>query len=350
MHKLKKMNFMILINKLKILCIVVFYCSLYPPIMVVCLITEQLSLESTLRKCFVNFLKSYWSEITFTFFSFYLQKKITIIYNKKFLKKRKSLVISNHISNFDWILLIKIFHYFKKFNELSIILKKELQNLPVVGRGMMIFDYIFLKRDINLDKEVLEKNMRKLKLKKAYNLLLFPEGTIFCENTHKLSKKYEKSKNLDFSFDYVLIPRKTGFNLIIESIYDDIDDVTDITIFHEPKIKYVHDTLTVENVFYQRNIVPNCLFLIDLYDKSEEMKEPNYIFKIFERKNLLLKNYLTNDSDFVNFLIKENVFNKNYEIIEINFCTFFTYLVYFFVLTSLCIMFYYFVNFFVNKT
>ncbi|RVD91854.1 lysophospholipid acyltransferase [Tubulinosema ratisbonensis] len=335
------MKFTSFLNKANLLTTVVLYCSLYPPIIVVCILAEWCTTGSRLRKELVKILKSYWSHITFAFFSFYLKNNITIVYNKKFLKPRRSLVISNHVSNYDWIVLIKIFYFFEKFYELSIILKKELEKLPIVGRGMKMFNYIFLKRDLKSDEEVIKRNMVKLQNEKEFYLLLFPEGTILCESTHKLSEKWAETTQFNFNFENVLIPRKTGFNLIINSLFDKIDNLTDITIFNIPKTKYIHDTLSVENLFIKKNVKFNFLFLIDVYEKNEEMKQEDFIYKIFDRKNEVLKKYHNSNLEFIDFLVQERLVNNEYEIIDINFTGLITYFIYFVVIFSLSVLFYY---------
>ena len=78
--------------------------------------------------------------------------------------------------------------------------------------------YIFLNRNYDLDQRILETMLQYYKESLcSYQLLLFPEGTDRGERAAKISDEFAKRNNLP-QYDYVLHPRTTGFNFILNEM------------------------------------------------------------------------------------------------------------------------------------
>lgn len=78
--------------------------------------------------------------------------------------------------------------------------------------------FIFLNRNIEQDKRVIENMLRYYKdMKMNYQILLFPEGTDRGERAIKISHTYADTNGLP-RYDYVLHPRTTGFNLFLNQM------------------------------------------------------------------------------------------------------------------------------------
>ena len=91
--------------------------------------------------------------------------------------------------------------------------------------------YLFLKRRWEQDKEYL-KAVFNYFLDNEYplQLLIFPEGTNYCEEGKAKSDSYARKNNLPL-YEYVLHPRVRGFNFIIQRLRDKtLKAVHDVTI------------------------------------------------------------------------------------------------------------------------
>ncbi len=91
--------------------------------------------------------------------------------NRHILKKKGYLIAANHQSAFDTIF------FFKEFDKVIYIVKKELKYIPIYGWYAMRLGNIFLNRKERI------KSVKKLSsdvsefLKKGYKVIIFPEGT-----------------------------------------------------------------------------------------------------------------------------------------------------------------------------
>jgi lysocardiolipin and lysophospholipid acyltransferase len=78
--------------------------------------------------------------------------------------------------------------------------------------------FIFLNRKIEQDKEIVERMLKYYKdTRLNYQILLFPEGTDRGARAVSISHEYADKNNLS-RYDYVLYPRTTGFNLILNQM------------------------------------------------------------------------------------------------------------------------------------
>ncbi|KAI8145357.1 acyltransferase-domain-containing protein [Fennellomyces sp. T-0311] len=143
---------------------------------------------------------------------------------------KRIIVTSNHQIYADWIYIWLIAFHAKAHGSLKIILKHSLVYLPVFGLGMQIFDFIFLKRKLALDRDTIVNNLERSKrFKIPMWLLLFPEGTVISEDTRKRSKNFAKKNDMSDN-RFTLLPRSTGLKLILETLGDDPEWMYDFTI------------------------------------------------------------------------------------------------------------------------
>lgn len=116
---------------------------------------------------FVHYVLSIWASI-YTIFNPFWRVSIE---NRLVLNKSKTYVIvSNHQSLLDILILFRLFKHFKWVS------KKEIFRVPVVGWIMTLNKYIKVKRG---DKKSILKMMETCKkvLKSGISILMFPEGT-----------------------------------------------------------------------------------------------------------------------------------------------------------------------------
>lgn len=114
-----------------------------------------------------------------------------------------------------------------------IILKESLKRIPVIGWGMQFYQFIFLKRNWELDKPRLALHMQKLnKPADPMWLMMFPEGTNLAPSTREASKKWADKNGLH-DMRYQLLPRSTGLHFCLQNLRKTVEYVYDCTIAYE---------------------------------------------------------------------------------------------------------------------
>ena len=100
------------------------------------------------------------------------------------LNKKSAILMANHQIYTDWWYIWILASEYGLGGNLKIILKDELRNIPLFGWGMQFFEFIFLKRKWNLDKDVLLKSLDKSKSDGSNLWLLVFPGNI-CKSNRK---------------------------------------------------------------------------------------------------------------------------------------------------------------------
>lgn len=263
------------------------------------LIRLILSRHSHLENKFIVFVKKLWLSFTVTVLAFYFTIPTYIYYDKAILSKKKCIVISNHLTNYDWVYILIILNRLGMYEDLIIILKEGLKNIPIFGYGMKMFGYIFLKREWNTDREILETGIKSLFNKERFYLLLFPEGTFIDKETHPKSRAFcDKNKivvdNEVFNPNCVLLPRKTGFEMIFNTLKPQIEGIIDITLLTTPYKPYPSENFTLYEVFIKRSKKLNLSAHIKFLDLNQR-KDENWIYEIFKSKETFFNKYKEND-------------------------------------------------------
>lgn len=140
-------------------------------------------------------------------------------------------MIANHQAYSDWIFLWQFAQKCNAHGLVKIILKDSLRHIPIVGWGMRFFEFIFLKRNWLHDQRYMAS---MLDLITRHNekvwLLLFPEGTIYCDETRKRSDAFALKCGITDTPKHVLLPRVTGLEFCLKHLRKDIDAVYDVTV------------------------------------------------------------------------------------------------------------------------
>lgn len=244
---------------------------------------------------FTMLIKQLWLSLTVTLLGFYLVHPIYIYYNKEILKKKRCLVLSNHFTNFDWIYIIVILERLGMYEDLIIILKDSLSKIPIYGYGMRVFGYIFLKREWNVDREILEHGLRSLSERERFYLLLFPEGTFIDPISHEKSKKFCSENNLlvdgePFNPNHVILPRKTGFEMIHDYLKTHIDGIIDITLLNTPYKNYPSEEFTLYDIFIKRSRKINMSCYVNFIGLDTRHND-NWIYEIFKAKDKFISKF-----------------------------------------------------------
>ena len=156
---------------------------------------------------------------------------IELVESPSLSTKQWYMVISNHQSWVDILVLQRVFH--KKIPFLKFFLKQELIFVPIIGLAWWALDFPFMKR---YSKQFLAKNphlkgkdvatTRKACRKfqhKPVSVMNFVEGTRF--NQFKRDNQSSPHQNL-------LLPRAGGLSFAINAMEQSIDTILDVTIFY----------------------------------------------------------------------------------------------------------------------
>ncbi|KAF5141239.1 hypothetical protein G9O61_00g005560 [Vairimorpha ceranae] len=240
-----------------------------------------------------KYIKRIWFHLTISVLSFLFPKPIYIYYDPKILRKTKNIVISNHLTEYDWLMLFTVLYRLKRFDNICIILKNSLRNIPLLGYGMKYFGYIFLNRKLEKDREIISEGIKRLKKNNEYDLLFFPEGTYLDSVSSQVCKEYmDKNPCIlngqIFRPTEVLLPRVTGFNLIKESLNGDADGIIDITMLVNPYKKYPQDYYTYTKTLTDFTDRVGFVFYLDYI---ENYNDKNFIYKRFKIKDDIFKVY-----------------------------------------------------------
>ncbi|KAI9739363.1 MAG: hypothetical protein M1834_007576 [Cirrosporium novae-zelandiae] len=162
-------------------------------------------------------------------------------------------LICNHQIYTDWLYLWWIAYTNGMHGRIYIILKESLKRIPVIGWGMQLFQFIFLKRNWEKDKPNLAKNLQKLNEKSVPMwLMMFPEGTNLAPSTRESSKRWADKNGIP-DMQHQLLPRSTGLQFCLQQMRGTVDYIYDCTIAYEgvPHGQYAQDIFTLKASYFQ---------------------------------------------------------------------------------------------------
>ncbi len=158
------------------------------------------------------------------------------------------ILIANHQIYTDWLYLWWIAYCNDMHGRLYIVLKESLKKIPVLGWGMQMSQFIFLKRDWEKDRPHMASALQKLnKATEPMWLLIFPEGTNLAPSTREKSKAWaQKSGTKDMQ--HTLLPRATGLQFIVEELQGTTEYLYDCTVAYEgvPRGQFAQDIFTLK--------------------------------------------------------------------------------------------------------
>lgn len=239
---------------------------------------------------FTRCIKHYWLILTMSLFQFYFPFPVYVAYNKEIVKSMRNIILSNHVTNWDWLILLVILRELEMYDELCIIMKYSLSKIPIYGYGMKCFGYIFLKRNWQEDTFILTKALDSIQKKDKFHLLLFPEGTFlddesFIKSLNFALKTQIKVDNQIYKPYHSLIPRTRGIDKIYSQLSKKLDGLIDVTLFITPYRRYLADEYSFENVVFNNNEKPQFFVIMDLIEKSDDK---DWLYKLYFKKEKLL--------------------------------------------------------------
>ena len=208
-------------------------------------------------------------------------------------------LIANHQIYTDWLYLWWIAYCNGMHGRLYIILKESLKKIPVLGWGMQLSQFIFLKRKWEHDKPHMAMALQKLnRVADPMWLLLFPEGTNLAPSTRAKSAAWAQKNNIS-DMKHVLLPRSTGLHFCLDELKSSVDYLYDCTVAYEgvPRGQYAQDIFTLK-AGYLEGRPPKS---VSMYWRRFAVKDiPLHSEKLFDlwltarwrEKDLLMEHYL----------------------------------------------------------
>ena len=158
------------------------------------------------------------------------------------------ILIANHQIYTDWLYLWWIAYCNDMHGRLYIVLKESLKKIPVLGWGMQMSQFIFLKRNWEQDRPHMASALQKLnKATEPMWLLIFPEGTNLAPSTREKSKAFAQKSGIK-DMQHTLLPRATGLRFIIEELKGTTEYIYDCTVAYEgvPRGQFAQDIFTLK--------------------------------------------------------------------------------------------------------
>ena len=168
--------------------------------------------------------------------------KIVVTGDSDFTYKDWYLVVANHQSWVDIMVLQRVLH--KKIPFLNFFLKKELIYVPFLGLAWWALDFPFMKRASksqlkknpslrNKDMQTTKKACEKFK-HVPVSIVNFVEGTRFTQDKHTRQKS---------QFDNLLKPKAGGVAFVMEAMGEQLNKLVDITICYPQQTPSFFDYL-----------------------------------------------------------------------------------------------------------
>jgi 1-acyl-sn-glycerol-3-phosphate acyltransferase len=187
-------------------------------------------------------MASNWVVVNTLIQKLFNKTKLVVTGLEKLEKRQWYLVISNHQTWVDIVVLQRILR--GKIPFLKFFLKKELIYVPFLGIAWWALDFPFMKRYSQSfikknphlkgkDIETTQKACAKFK-HKPVSIMNFIEGTRFTE------EKHDKQNS---SFKHLLKPKAGGIGFVLSTMGDQLNKVLDITIYYPDSTPTFNDFL-----------------------------------------------------------------------------------------------------------
>ncbi|CAD5224179.1 unnamed protein product [Bursaphelenchus okinawaensis] len=182
---------------------------------------------------------TFWTVIPLFFLKFVFRIKVRVT-GDEILYDKAAVVVMNHRTRLDWLyywmVLWRMNPWLATTNKIA--LKQLLRHVPGVGFGMQVQQFIFLKRDLEVDLKRLTRAVEYYSdMNRPYQILMFPEGTDRTAFTLKRSSDFAKKNGLK-ELKNVLYPRSAGFLHLVKEMRrnDYLEYIYDVTIAYPKDI------------------------------------------------------------------------------------------------------------------
>ncbi|KAL4176378.1 hypothetical protein KRP22_001321 [Phytophthora ramorum] len=179
------------------------------------------------RRLMGSVAQALWVDVTSTSFP---RTKLSVSGELPSDPQRPVIILANHQVDADWWYIWQAARYHKAAGNVKIVLKDQLKYLPIIGWGMRLFQFLFLRRRIDQDEEHIKKYMNGLITDDfPFWLVLFPEGTTIHSEYVTKSQVFAAREDRP-KFERVLLPRTTGMQIILDAVAEAKPDIYDFTL------------------------------------------------------------------------------------------------------------------------
>lgn len=210
---------------------------------------------------------------------------------KKVNENKIDVVIANHFSTIDFIIIFYIIGLLKK-SKFSIIMKKEILLYPGVGIVICNKENIHVNRKWTKDKKLLSEGLDKIK---EGIILIFPEGTRYCKSTFDKSLEFAKENNL-IPYENLVFPRVKGLYTIVNQLKNKnkLGNIYDMTIIIPYMLKH-----KLEREFDMVNLLnadlKTTLVRIDIRNPPKNLDNykvfKSWLYSIWREKDQFMNNH-----------------------------------------------------------
>ncbi|TDH70632.1 hypothetical protein CCR75_005549 [Bremia lactucae] len=165
--------------------------------------------------CFVA--QSLWVDVASTSFP---QTKLAVSGELPSNPSKPVILIANHQVDADWWYIWQAARHQKAAGNIKIVLKDPLKYVPIIGWGMRLFDFLFLRRRIDEDAEHIKQYMQTL-VSDAFPFWLAE----YVAKSHAFAAQENRPK-----LERVLLPRTTGMQIILDAVAEAKPDIYDLTL------------------------------------------------------------------------------------------------------------------------
>lgn len=241
-----------------------------------------------------RFMKVFTHHAVVSVLGFWFPNPIYIKYSSKILASKRSIVISNHCSDYDWLFVGQSMLHLKHLHSLCIMMKQSLAKIPLIGPTMKLFGHLFLNRRRDKDVDIIDNHMKLLSGKEEYAVLIFPEGTYTYAESCKRARQFAEKTKLSFEGgrylpNRVLLPRKLGFSIACNRLGDTLEGVIDFTLLMNPYMKMPTDECSLADFLIHGTKTINQAIVVS-YIPREKITE-NFLGELFYRKDRILETY-----------------------------------------------------------
>lgn len=249
-------------------------------------------------------LQSFILRIWMSHFIFYVERLAgveLVITGDKLVKGESAVVVCNHQSWTDSLLLYSVAHQVGRQGDVKFFAKKSLAYFPFYGiAAVLVRVCIFITRHMDRDRKIFQRIFSYLTDTTSqwpFWMIIFCEGTRFSLSKREKSQEYAKKHDLPVLYN-VLLPKTGGFSATVSSLRQNVGSCYDITIGYPSSQGLVRpsisDILFRHQFGRQKWIVHVHQRRIPIHligDSEEEMKQ--FLYEIYKEKDRRIEHFKT---------------------------------------------------------
>lgn len=222
--------------------------------------------------------------------------------NSPTVNRDRTVFVSNHPTDADWIFLWALLAPYFDLSALRILLKAPLRRVPIIGWTMTTACHLFLERSWQQDGPHIEQwcqYYRRARPQQPVQCLIFPEGTNTSNvQAQEKSSTFAKEHQLA-SYTHVLHPRTTGFVHLMQQLVPKHDEriwIYDITIAFMPLVLTLSGMLM--GSLFRGQFPREVCFYVEAHHVCPNEAE-KWVVERFARKEQRLSQFHTRGGHFV---------------------------------------------------